>query len=89
MYSYFSDTLERVSKRKAEKLYNMGFDVVCSPCKMRPEGSSFAMRDTANIARCNSDFIGFCNSFMYYIIAARKQGGIFRSMRPGKKLLYT
>ena len=70
MYSYVSDTLERVSRRKAEKLYNMGFDVVCSPCKMRPVGSPFAMGYTANIARCDSDFIGFCNSFLYYNCSA-------------------
>lgn len=86
MYSYFSDTLERVSKRKAEKLYNMGFDVVCSPCKMRPEGSPFAMRYTANIARCNSDFIGFCNSFMYYNCSA-ETGRYISFYAPRKKIV--
>ena len=88
MYSYFSDTLERVSKRKAEKLYNMGFDVVCAPCKMRLEGSPFAMGSTANIARCNSDFIGFCNSFMYYNCSA-ETGRYISFYAPRKKNYYT
>lgn len=86
MHSYFSDTLERVSKRKAEKLYNMGFDVVCAPCKMRPEGSPFAMGYTANIARCNSDFIGFCNSFMYYNCSA-ETGRYISFYAPRKKIV--
>lgn len=86
MHSYFSDTLERVSKRKAKKLYNMGFDVVCAPCKMRPEGSPFAMGYTANIARCNSDFIGFCNSFMNYNCSA-ETGRYISFYAPRKKIV--
>lgn len=41
MKKYNFNNLERISKAKAEKLYNSGVDVLFIPCKCNPENNFY------------------------------------------------
>lgn len=70
MNGYYGVKLERVSKRKARKLFNEGRTITCCPYKVNPEGNSPAsLAFKSTIHKDDEPFNGFdswVNAVEYY-----------------------
>lgn len=68
MNKYNFDKLERISKVKAKKLYNAGFDVLFIPYKLNPENNFYNLGIWENIYLQGQQetFEKLYNNFSYY-----------------------
>lgn len=68
MRKYNFNKLERVSKRKAEQLYNNGFNVLFIPHKLNPENNFYNMGIWENVELVGQyeTFEKLVNAFTYY-----------------------
>lgn len=68
MINYCGETLKRINKTLAWRLYDAGYDVYACPCKMNPESHFWPVGVWGNKKKGGDfrDFITFWNCFTYY-----------------------
>ena len=68
MNKYISSKIERVDRRKAATLYDMGFDVLFIPCKLHPENNFYNLGVWENLFLMGQykSFPTLENAFTYY-----------------------
>lgn len=68
MKKYDLTTVERIDRRKAAKMYNMGFDVQFIPCKLNPENDFYSLGIVENMFLCGQygDFNKLLNAYEYF-----------------------
>jgi hypothetical protein len=68
MKHYNFDSVQRITKRKAEQLYNYGFDVLFIPCNLNPENNFYNLGiwENVNLSGQYDNFEKLVNAFTYY-----------------------
>lgn len=68
MKKYNFNTVKRISKTVARKLYNAGYNVLFIPCNLNPENNFYNLGiwENKNLAGQYDSFEKLVNSFEYY-----------------------
>lgn len=60
------NTLERISKRAARRVYDNGGELTIIACKLSPENTFYNFGITTNKTRCGASFDQFVNAYEFY-----------------------